>query len=297
MESRIANDEPQRETYRILPLYTAWVLFDEGNDNERAREYLQKFYERNPDDPGHVLGRILRIAYYFERYADMRHKIVEVTEFLLNSEMFTNQEIRAQLNAEVQSNPQMKATMPADLYAHILELHAIGLSWKYDWQNAVKVWDLLIKDYYPQTVTGASALMSKAVYIASSNNPDGCDAIGALDYLDDILKNAAYDAILPHVLQLKAKYLAMLGKYPESRAVLQELFDLIPPNPTPEFKECLDMAKGLEKMLPQLEEYKRMDEGYKALKEKQKNETREEAMERIRKEMDEYRKNRQSNNQ
>ena len=295
VQTRIADDESQKETNRVLPLYAAWVSFDKGEDNDGARQYLQDFYERNPEDPGHVLGRILRIAYYFERYGDLRHKIPEVTEYLLDSEMFEDEEIRAKLNAEVQSNPQMKAKMPADLYAHVLELHAHGLSWRYDWQNAVKIWDKLVEDYYPQTVTGASALMSKAVYVASKNNPDGRDALGAIDYLNDILENAPYDEILPHVLRLKAKYLAMTAQYDEAKQILERVIALIPPNPTPEFKECLEMAKGLQQAIPQMEEYKRLDAEYKAMKEKRKNETREEARERIRREMEEYRKNLKSN--
>jgi len=242
-----------------------------------------------------VLGRILRIAYYFERFGNMRHKIVEVTEYLLNCEMFENEELRARLNAEVQTNPQMKAKMPADLYAHVLELHAHSLSWKFDWQNAVAIWDKLIGDYYPHTVTGASALMSKAVYVASKNNPEGRDVQSALDYLNDILENAPYDEILPHVLRLKAKYLAMIGRYDEARQALQQMLALIPPNPSPEFKECLEMARWLEKAIPQMEEYKRLDDEYKARKEKQKNETMEERIERYRRESREYNQNQQSN--
>ncbi len=267
------------------------VLFLSTRINYKQDEL---FYERNAEDPGHALGRILRIAYYFERLVNMRHKICEVTEYLLNSEMFEDEKIRARLNAEVQSNPLMKAKMPADLYAHVLELHAHSLSWKFDWQNAVIIWDQLFQDYYPHTITGASALMSKAVYTASKNNPGGRDVALALDYLNDILENAPYDEIMPHVLRLKAKYLSMTARYNEAREALKQVYALIPPHPTPEFKQCLDMAQGMEQSISKMEEYKRMDDEYKSMKERRKNETREERLQRRQDEI-QKRRDQQSN--
>jgi tetratricopeptide (TPR) repeat protein len=110
--------------------------------------------------------------------------------------------------------------------------------------------------------------MSKAVYTASKNNPAGRDVAGALDYLNDILENAPYDEIMPHVLRLKAKYLTMSARYDEAREVLEQVIVLIPPHPTPEFKQCLDMAQGMEQSIAKMEEYKRMDDEYKAMKER-----------------------------
>lgn len=278
IESVLREANTGDPVYKDIPLFIAWALFNEGKNYDQAREWLRIFQERNQEDLGHVLGRILRIAYYFERYADLRHKIVEVTSFLLDNPMFTNSDIRSKLNAEVQTNPLMKTKMPADLYAHVLELHAHSLSWKFDWPNAVKIWDEIIKDYYPHTITGASAMMSKIVYLASSNNVEGGDIGGALELLDHLLENAPYDEIIFHALRLKVKYKGMSGEYKEALSILQQLYDWIPPNPTPEQKECLEKAKRMEENIYKSMEYQRMADENRIRRERFRNMTREERM-------------------
>jgi endo-beta-N-acetylglucosaminidase D len=165
INSMATEDKNAIEEFKAIPLYIAWLEYD-ADLKEDADKWLDIYYERNQDDPGHVLGRVLRIAYYFERKTDLKEKIPMVTDWLVNSEIFTNPEIKNLVNSEVLTNAAYNAKMPADLYAHVLELHAHGLSWQRNWEQAVPIWDQLMEEYYPHTITGTAAAMSKATYLA-----------------------------------------------------------------------------------------------------------------------------------
>ncbi|MEW6238783.1 MAG: hypothetical protein AB1656_25650 [Candidatus Omnitrophota bacterium] len=246
IDTLLADKKEDEEFYKTMPLYIAWTMFEAGSDYDAAREWLKVFYQRNPDDAGHVLGRILRIAYFFDRNGGKRHIIPEVTAYLKDSPIFSDAAIRERVNKEVLTNEQMRATMPSDLYWHVLELHAHGLSWRFQWEEAAAAWRELMKECYPATPTGANAAMSLAVYIASKNNPGGRDVFGAIALLEDIVQNAPFDDMLPHVYRLLAKYTGMSGQYEKALEILQEVYNRIPPKANGEMGECLRLSKEME---------------------------------------------------
>ena len=225
VDSQIAGKKEYEETYKILPLYIAWTGFNEALDYDKARKNLDLFWSRNTGDPGHVLGRILRIAYYFERSAQLKPRICEITTWLLASEMNTNTKIKSAINEEIKINKVLQEKMPSDLFDHVLEVHAHSLSWQYKWDEAVKIWDQLIERNYPNSITGASAYMSKAVYLPSVFNPKP-DLATAKTMLLDILDKAPYDEIIFHVKRILAEFTYMEGKNDEALAIVNEVVTL-----------------------------------------------------------------------
>lgn len=270
IDNQIAGKKEYEETYKILPLYTAWIGFIELADLDKARKNLDIFWSRNTDDPGHVLGRVLRIAYDYERTAQSQLKlnICEVTSWLLSSEMNKNSQIKAAINAEYKTNSTLQAKMPAELFDHVLEVHAYGLSWRGQWDEAVKIWDQLIEKYYPNNITGACAMMSKATCIPSIYSKNQDDK-AALAMVKDILEKAPYDEILIDVTTLLGEYSYMLGNHQDALAAVKEIYDLIPPNPRGQESRGLKEAQDLEiRINKSIQIKKDLDDMYKRNKEK-----------------------------
>jgi len=227
-DSRTMVDES-----RDLPLYSAAILFFEGRDYDAARESFAEYMKRNSDDATLVLNRaVYSLAYEMEKSFQDGPKILELTQLLVNSDMIANEEKRAHL--------------PKSLVASLLEMHRQGLLWQNREEEANVVALQLMREYYPDTLSGANAALNMARYLFAS----GKDVEGSERLLNDILVNAPYDGIAPHARVLLATIRMEKGDLSGALQLVEEALNQVGPTP-PEghFLICRQEAQGLHKIL------------------------------------------------
>lgn len=220
-----------------VPLYQAAILFFEGIDFDAARKAFREYMDRNTDDRIRVLERGLKITHTMELNQDDLRKIPELTGFLLESEFGTDETIRRELTERRR--------------ASLLIMHQLGLSWREDWDGAARVCQEIMKDFYPQTLTGASAAMNWGMYLWQRRH----DYDAAEGVFRDILEHAPFDGIVPHVKRLLAKLLARRGEYESALVLLDDTIERIDPAAVGSMQRCRQKALGLREFIQ-----KKMDE-------------------------------------
>lgn len=210
-----------------LPLYLAAVLFFEGRDFDAARAAFREYMDRNEDTRTRVLERALKLTYAMEHSTQDQRKIVELTGFLVSSEFVMDEEIRSQL--------------PEGNVASLLTMHQLGLACRGEWDESAQVCLQIMEKYYPQTLAGANAAMSLAVNLSWRYG----DMEGPERLLNDIVSQAPYDGIVPHVERLLAKLALERSDYDTALFLLEDVLDRIGPFGKGPLLRCRQKALAL----------------------------------------------------
>ena len=188
-----------------LPLYRAAVLFFEGRDFDSARAAFRKYMDLNRDNPDTVIVRGLILSYAMEHFVGDKGKIAELTGLLMDSELMTNEEIRKDLSHW-------------DV-ASLLDMHQLSLACRGDWDESERICGELMRDYYPNTLSSADGAMTLAQnYWLHQGDPKRGE-----DLLRNILSEAPFDNIVPHVKRLLAEMTAQRGEYADASLLLQDV--------------------------------------------------------------------------
>lgn len=192
-----------------------------------ARSALQNYINRNPADPKLVMNRTLEYIYTLDNTHKDQTKVVELTSFLLNSILFTDEET--------------KRHIPEHQIASVYDKHQLSLAWNGNIENAKDISIHGMNNYYPQTLAGANCAMSLAVYLYSYEN----ELIPAEDILRDILLNAPYPSILPWVKKLLADIEFKKGNYSAALYLVNESIILTHTSYTYSMSRCKSDAEIL----------------------------------------------------
>ncbi len=212
------------EGSRDIPLYLAAVLFFEGRDYDAAREAFRAYMDRNAEKPPLVLKRALRLMYAMEyRQEDMR-KIGELAEFLVRSELMTNEQIRAGL--------------PEGNVASLLNMYRRGLWWQNRLEEAEVVAFQIMDEYYPHTLASGDAVMNLAAYMFLLH--DDIDAAERL--LDDLIQDPPCDGILPFALVSRAGLAKERGEHQKALWLVREALNRMPDSPQGSLRRCKEGA-------------------------------------------------------
>ncbi|HOE13247.1 MAG TPA: hypothetical protein PKJ23_17700 [bacterium] len=223
----LASKDSPPSTYnesKDLPLYRAAILLFEGRDYEAMRAAFRQYMDLNTDDRGKVLARAVSLTYALEHFQKDLPRIPELTTFIVNSEYFTD--------------PQIESQLPEGSIASLLTMHQLGLSWRYEWEEASRVCLMIMDRFYPQTLSGASAAMNYGLYLWREKY----DYDGAKAMFEDILERAPYDGIAPHVKQLKAQLAVEMRQYDEAIPLLDDAINQIGSNEKESLRRCRDLC-------------------------------------------------------
>lgn len=200
----------EQEEWKYLPFYRAQILFLHSTDYDAARTALQEYIDRNPTDPNLVMNRTLEYIYSLDDTPEGQKKVAEVTSFILQSELFTNEE--------------MKQLLPDHQIASVYDKHQLSLGWRGDVAEAERICKFVMDNYYPQTVAGANCAMNYAKYISSRTKDDD----KAIELFKDILLNAPYDSIVPWVKHDLAEFSLRKEEFQLASDYAAEVMRLIP---------------------------------------------------------------------
>ena len=144
-EQQTAGKKKSYGEERNIPLYIAAAHFLDGGDLEAARAGLEEFWRRNKDRPVFVFNSTLVITHRLEKYpGGMEHRILSVTEFLVEKGFTSDSTIRAHI--------------PEKDIAHLLAEHAHGLQTAGRIEEAKALCLEIIERYFPHNSAGVGAL-------------------------------------------------------------------------------------------------------------------------------------------
>jgi len=204
---------PDFDESRDLPLFRAAVLFFEGRDFDAARASFREYMDRNADNRSRVLGQALTLIFAMENSYQDGQIILELTDLLVNSEYITDETIKSQF--------------PEWYVGSLLISHQSGLAKRGRWDEAARGWAQIMGEYYPRTLSSAVAALNFGIYISWRHN----DLDGAERLLNDILENAPFDGIVPHVKSILSDIRAKRGDKAGAIALLQESLNRLGPTP------------------------------------------------------------------
>jgi len=199
-----ANASPEFDESKELPLFRAAVLFFEGRDFDAARASFREYMDRNADNRSRVLGQALTLSYAMKNSLQDSKKLLELSSLMVNSEYITDSTI--------------KDSLPEWYVAGLMNMHSSGLAVQGRWDEAAVVNAEIMSKYYPHTISAANAALNFAIYISWRHN----DLDGAERLLNDILENAPFDGVVPHVNSILADIRAKRGDEAGAIALLQE---------------------------------------------------------------------------
>ena len=216
LDDRMRNEkfpEARYDDSKDFPMYASIVLFYEAADFDAARACFREFMDLNQDNPERVLTKAVEITYGMAHSPETTKLIAELTGYLLQSELYMNEEIHSRL--------------PEEKLASLMNMHHISLIWRGKPDEAARVSMQVMEKYYPQTLAGAVAARSFAQYLVQAHNDlDGAEKI----YLD-ILDRAPFDGVLPATRIDLAGIAMMRQDYAKAVALLDEVIAHVGPSP------------------------------------------------------------------
>lgn len=145
--------------YRNLPVYQAAVVFKRDRNLDAAKDYLDTFMKRNRDRPEFVLNNVLGII---ETYGGgLSDDPFYSSEFLFKSG-FTK-------------DPQVKANVPPDRIAKLLDFYQMGLGGHEKFAEQKKVCQEIVDEYFPEQAGGVNAMQSLAYILRNEGNTQAAE--------------------------------------------------------------------------------------------------------------------------
>ncbi len=224
IDTLCASESVARSRYdesQDLPLYRATLLFFEGRDFNDARASLRQYVNRNKDVPARVLVRTLKMCYGMENCPEDLQKLVELTDFLINSQLLEE---------------PVASQLPRDQVASLLDMHHTALWWQNRLRDGQRVALDVMGEYYPDTLAGANAAMNfglSCIYLDK-------DRESAVRIWRDILEKAPYDDIVPLVKACLAGSAFHREEYERADALRRDVLDRLDPSPQGAYLRCKD---------------------------------------------------------
>ncbi|MEW6238195.1 MAG: hypothetical protein AB1656_22630, partial [Candidatus Omnitrophota bacterium] len=151
-QGREARQDKSLDEYRNVPLYLTSARLGMGDTVVAGADFTE-FMKRNAGDWKYIYPRAMRVVRDLEM--DVHHDLPKaqvITKQLLDSDMITNEEIKAQFSA--------------DDIAGLYDLHQQSMAWGVDLDGSAKICKFVMDNYYPQTLAGADCAMNWARYIS-----------------------------------------------------------------------------------------------------------------------------------
>lgn len=221
------------EEDRHIDLYLCFAYLLEGRDYPAARTALQEFYNKNTDDYNYIYDKALWMVHQFELGENTQSKVLEITSFLIQSDIVNNEEVKAQFTDEK--------------LAHLWDMHHYGLHNSGRYNEALSVRKFVVDTYFPQTRPGAYCAQFWANHLAGQSRLDEAEAL-----FERIVTETDFKDLTPWVKLSWADVKKTRKQYSNALNLLNEVIQATEGAEEPRFKECYRRAKAQEREIMEL---------------------------------------------
>lgn len=213
-----------------FPLVLAVVLLMEGRDFDAMRAAFQNYIERNRDNPVKIMNRASDVIYTVSKSDADKEKMVELTGFLLQSDLVTHEETRKLFSDDILSSLHDK--------------HMMGLVFCGRGEESAQWAKTGMERYFPHTFPGTNCALNYAGHLSGQGKQEEAKKI-----LYSIIQDTSY-ATLINWARLSLAHIELLhGKKNEALNHLRAIEEKVSPQDTGVSAVCLQRAVELKKRI------------------------------------------------